>query len=187
MCIVITGPRIRLAESADLSAIMDIYNYEILNTTSTFDTEPATLQSRSAWLASHRPPRHPVVVAELKSLQPDTTPWVAGFGCLSAWSQRCAYARAAEVSIYVHREARRRGVGRAILTELITWGRTAGLGVLLARICSEGEASLGLHEALGFRSIGTMRRVGEKFGRILDIELYDLQLDEPESADQSGE
>ena len=167
---------IRLASSTDLLAIMDIYNHEVVHATSTFDTEPVTLASRQTWLAEHQSPRRPVVVAEEIAVAR-----IAGFGSLSAWSSRCAYARAAEVSIYVHHEARRRGVGRAILAELVARAQAAGLGVLLARICSEGQASVALHRALGFCHIGTMRRVGEKFGRILDIELYDLQLDAPSS------
>lgn len=170
---------IRAAEDRDLPAIMDIYNHEIRNTTSTFDTEPVTLENRRAWLAAHQSPRHPALVAAFApdgSRQKDEIV-LAGFGTLSAWSERCAYARAAEVSVYVHRDARRRGVGRAILDGLIARARDAGLGVLLARICAEGEGSIALHRSLGFEPIGIMRRVGEKFGRILDIELFDLQLD----------
>jgi phosphinothricin acetyltransferase len=68
-------------------------------------------------------------------------------------------------------------VGRALLSDLVRRGRSAGLGVLLARITSESEASFDLHRALGFTTIGVMRRVGEKFGRILDVELMDLHLD----------
>jgi phosphinothricin acetyltransferase len=165
---------IRLAGAADLPAIADIYNHEVAHATSTFDTEPVTLDSRRAWLEAHDPARHPVIVAERAGQ-------VVGFASLSSWSERCAYARAAEVSVYVHRDHRGSGAGRALLAELIERGRTAGLGVLLARISAESQASLRLHESLGFQRIGTMRRVGEKFKRILDIELYDLHLDETAS------
>jgi L-amino acid N-acyltransferase len=165
---------IRLAGAADVPAIVDIYNHEVVHATSTFDTEPVTLDSRRAWLEAHDPARHPVIVAERAGQ-------IVGFASLSSWSERCAYARAAEVSVYVHREHRGSGAGRALLAELIARGRAAGLGVLLARIAAEGQASLRLHESLGFQRIGTMRRVGEKLGRILDIELYDLHLDEPAS------
>ena len=76
---------------------------------------------------------------------------------------------------------RRRGIGRALLADLIARGRAAGLGVLLARIESSGGASLALHRAFGFQPIGTMRRVGEKSGRLLDVELLDLHLDTPDA------
>ncbi|MEM9488562.1 MAG: N-acetyltransferase family protein, partial [Myxococcota bacterium] len=169
-------PVIRTAEQVDLSAIVEIYNYEITHGTSTFDTQPVTLDERRVWLAAHDSPRYPVVVADWPDSHSrtevghrgDTWPNVAGWASLSPWSQRCAYARAAEVSVYVDRRARGLGIGRALLGELVARGRDAGLGVLLARICAEGAVSLALHRALGFEHIGTMRRVGEKFGRILD-------------------
>jgi phosphinothricin acetyltransferase len=161
---------IRPATPADLQAIVDIYNDEVLHGVATFDTEPWTATGQAAWLAEHTTGRHPLLVAEV-------TGCVIGWASLSAWSSRCAYARAAEVSIYVHRDERGRGVGRALLAELIARGRAGGLGVLLARIEASGAASLRLHRTVGFRSIGTMRRVGEKFGRVLDVELLELHLD----------
>jgi phosphinothricin acetyltransferase len=161
---------IRLAEAADLEAIVAIYNHEVRNGVATFDTEPWTVAGQAEWLGSHDAVRHPVTVAEEHGA-------VAGWASLSAWSSRCAYARAAEVSLYVQAERRERGIGRALLSDLIARARRAGLAVLLARIERSGEVSLGLHRTLGFTSIGTMRRVGEKFGRILDVELLDLHLD----------
>ena len=69
------------------------------------------------------------------------------------------------------------GAGRLLLGALIERARDAGLGVILARIAEANEASVGLFESFGFGHIGTQRRCGEKFGRILDVELMDLQLD----------
>jgi len=164
---------LRSARADDLPAIIDIYNYEVEHGVATFDTEPWTLDAQAAWLATHGTPAHPLIVAEEGGR-------VLGWACLSSWSTRCAYARAAEVSLYVHQDHRGRGDGRALLAELITRARAAGLGVLLARIESSGTVSLALHRAHGFRPIGTMRRVGEKRGRILDVELLDLHLDAAE-------
>ncbi len=164
--------RLRLARPGDLRAIADIYNHEVLHATSTFDTEPVTVAERGRWLADHEPARHPVIVAA-----EDPGAAVVAFASLSAWSRRRAYARTAEVSVYVHRRARGRGLGRALLADLIDRARAAGHAVLLARICSEGQASLRLHESLGFVPVGTMHRVGEKFGRVLDVELCELLLE----------
>lgn len=161
---------IRLARDSDLPRIVKIYNHEVLHGSATFDTEPVDVASRRVWLQAHQPPRHPAIVADDGGL-------VRGFACLSAWSDRCAYARAAEVSLYVDTDARGQGLGRALLRALIERGKNAGLGVLIARICVESIPSLRLHESLGFQHIGSMRRVGQKFGRILDIELYDLHID----------
>lgn len=164
---------IRRAEARDAEAIADIYNHEVLHSTATFDTQPVTVQERRSWLEAHEAPNRPVVVAQIDGE-------VVGWASLSAWSPRCAYARAAEVSVYVHRAHRGRGIGGRLLAELVRRGREAGLGVLLARICTEGEASIALHRRQGFETIGVMRRVGHKLGRVLDIELMDLQLDQGE-------
>lgn len=162
---------VRDAEKRDLAAIAAVYDHEVQTSTATFDAVSPTMEQHAAWLARHGEPRYPVLVAELEGV-------VCGWASLSPWSERCAYARAAEVSVYVHRDHRGRGVGRALLGELVARARAAGLGVLLARIVSDGAASRALHESLGFQHIGTMRRVGEKFGRVLDVDLFDLQLDE---------
>ena len=161
---------LRLATESDLSAIFDIYDDEILHGTATFDTEPYSEARRHAWLEHHSPDRHPVVVAEDGGL-------VVGWASLSEWSDRCAYARSAEVSTYVHANHRGRGVGRVLLADLVARSRAAGLGVLLARITSESAVSRRLHERFGFERVGTLRRVGEKFGRILDVDILELELD----------
>lgn len=166
---------LRLAGARDVDAINRIYDHEVLHGTSTFDTEPMTREARRTWLAEHASARHPAIVAELDE---GGGAVVVGWACLSAWSPRCAYARAAEVSLYVDAAFRGRGVGRALLEDLVARGRSAGLGVLLARISlASGDASRALHQALGFAPIGVMRRVGEKHGRLLDVELLDLHLD----------
>lgn len=162
---------LRAARPSDAAAINVIYNREVETSTATFDTQPVSIEERRHWLEQHGTPRRRAIVAE------DDSGEVIGWAALSAWSPRCAYARAAEVSIYVHANHRNEGVGRALLGELIAGARRAGLGVLLARVADASEASLALHRAAGFRSIGTMRRVGEKLGRILDVELLDLHLD----------
>src|SRR5881397_1103955 len=150
---------LRSACADDLPAVIDIYNYEVEHGVATFDTVPWTLEDRAPWFAAHASPQHPLIVVVESGR-------VVGWGSLSAWSDRCAYARAAEVSVYVHQDHRGHGIGRALLAELIVRGRAA---------------SLALHRALGFQPIGTMRRVGEKSGRLLDVELLDLHLDTPDA------
>lgn len=165
---------IRDATPDDHDGIFEIYDHEVLHGTSTFDTTVKSRAEREAWLAEHRGPARPAIVA----VAPDHgSSRVLGWATLSAWSNRCAYARAAENSVYVHESARGRGVGRALLTELVARAKAAGLAVVLARIVEGNPASLRLHEAMGFQTIGVMRRVGEKFGRVLDVRLMDLHLD----------
>lgn len=143
-----------------------------------------TLDERRAWLRGHDPARHPVIVATAltaaresgndRAAEPER---ILGFASLSEWSNRCAYARAAEISIYVDAQARGCGVGGRLLAGLIERARRSEVRVLLARIVADSVASIRMHRSAGFAHIGTMRRVGQKFGRILDVELYDLHLD----------
>ena len=162
--------QIRQATEADLPGIFAIYDHEVLHGTATFDTEPKSEAERLAWLRDDAKGKYPILVAEAGGA-------IAGWARLYAWSNRCAYARAAENAVYVHREHRGQGVGRALLAELIRLAPQRGVHVLLARIVEGNPGSLALHEALGFRSIGVMQRVGEKFGRVLDVRLMDRQLD----------
>ncbi len=161
----------RLAQPPDLEAIMEIYHDEVLQGTGTFDTEPLSQEKQKAWFESHDRARYPLIVALGEGR-------VLGWGSIKAWSDRRAYDRTAEISVYVHREHRRRNVGRVVLAELVARARNAGLGVLLARIAGGNEGSTRMFRGAGFKPIGTMRRVGEKHGQVLDVELMDLQIEE---------
>jgi phosphinothricin acetyltransferase len=152
---------IRLATVADLEAIRAIFNYYVERSTCTFQIEPETAEERLEWFRG-RSERHPVTVAVVER---DVLGWAA----LSPWKARCAYAHSAEVSVYVHPDHHRRGVGRALLLDLIERGRCAGLHTLIGGACSEQTASLALQSALGFEPVGTFRAVGRKFDRWLDV------------------
>lgn len=165
--------QIRPATIEDLDAIFEIYEHEVLHGVATFDTDAYSRDERLAWFEHHQTPLHPAVVLEDGGA-------VVGWAALSQFSFKRAYDRTAEVSVYVHKDHRSKGIGRRLLTELIRLGKERGVGVLLARIAAEQVPSLGLHLSLGFQHVGTMRRVGEKFGRVLDVELLDYQLDEKE-------
>jgi len=155
----------------DLPGIFEIYDEQVLRGTATFETVPKTPDERLHWLGEHGSERHPAIVAVEGGK-------VLGWATLSMWSTRCAYARAAENSVYVHPRHHGKGVGKALMEELIRRARAAGLGVVLARVVEGNPASLRLHEAMGFQTVGVMHRVGEKFGRILDVRLMELHLDD---------
>jgi L-amino acid N-acyltransferase len=161
---------VRDGGAADLAAVAAIYNHEVATSLASLDTEPMQGEALARFAAVHRSPRYPLRVAESDGA-------VIGWATLSPWSSRCGYARAAEVSIYVDAPARGRGVGRALLSDLIDCAARAGIAVLLARIVAGREASLALHRGLGFSEIGVMRRVGEKLGQIVDVVLLDRHLD----------
>ncbi|MDE2511602.1 MAG: N-acetyltransferase [Elusimicrobia bacterium] len=160
---------IRPAREEDLPAVTAIYNEAVERTTGTFDTEPKTLAQTAAWFRSHGE-THPVLAAEEDGR-------VVAWASLSPWSDRCAYARSAEVSVYVEVPARGRGIAGELLDELLRRGRAAGVKQALARITQDNEASLRLHARRGFAEVGRLRRVGEKFGRVLDVHILQLSLE----------
>lgn len=155
--------KVRAAQGEDLAEITAIYNDAMEKTTATFDTEAKTVEQQKAWLAEHGG-RYPVLVAEREGV-------VIGWASLSRWSDRCAYAETAEDSVYVAETARGAGVGRALLGAALEAGRSAGLRTVLARVVEGNPASLSLHQAYGFETIGVMRQVGRKFGRLLDVRM----------------
>jgi L-amino acid N-acyltransferase YncA len=152
---------IRLAERRDAAAIRDIYNVEVATSTVTFDLVPRTLDEQVAWIDDHSG-GHPAIVAVAGDE-------VIGFGSLSPYKDRAAYAPTVEDSVYVHRDHRGRGVGRALLEELVRLGRDHGFHSVIARIVGGHEASIALHEACAFEHVGVEREVGRKLNRWLDV------------------
>ena len=160
---------IRPAEPSDLGRIFEIYNREVGEEVTTFDTEPRVLGRDDGWLLE-RPARYPVLVGEENDR-------IVGWSSLSQWSPRGAYARTAEVSVYVDPDYRGRGYGKRLLAAVVELAPATGAGVLLARVVEPNPASTATHRSLGFEPIGVQRRAGEKFGRILDVTLMDLHVD----------
>lgn len=152
---------IRPATIDDLPAILDIYNDEVLNGVATFDTQPRTLGQQTQWFAAHDS-RHPILVAVLDGR-------VAGWASLNQYSDRAAYDGLAEDSLYIHRDFRRRGAGKALLAALLDEGRRVGLHSVLARITEGNDVSIRLHQDNDFAIMGVLREAGEKFGRLLDV------------------
>ena len=152
---------VRLAIVEDAAEIRRIYNHEVERTTHTFDLVPRTLEDQRAWLRE-REGALGVLVAELGGQ-------VVGFSSLSEYRPRAAYRTTVESSVYVDETARGRGVGRQLMHELVGLARARGFHTMVARIAGGHEASIQLHEAVGFTIVGTEREVGRKFGGWLDV------------------
>ncbi len=161
---------IRRARDEDAGAIAEVYNEAIRNTTATFDTEPKSVKDRMRWLQS-RDARHPVIVAEFDGQ-------VIGWAALSQWSDRPAYTHTAESSFYVKEQFRGKGVGRMLKVRLIDEARRAGFHTIIARVAEGSDASIHLNQSVGFAHVGTLREVGFKFGRRLDVHLMQLMLND---------
>jgi phosphinothricin acetyltransferase len=160
---------IRRAKLADVAAVTDIYNEAILTTTATFDTEPKSLAERTQWLRSHGE-RHPVLVAVMDNK-------VVGWASLSEWSDRCAYHDTAETSFYVKAAFRGRGIGRKLKEAIIQEARRLRYHSIIARVAEGSEESLHLNQTVGFIHIGTLKEVGRKFGKLLDVHILQKMLD----------
>jgi phosphinothricin acetyltransferase len=152
---------IRVATRDDAGIINDIQNYYVLSSTATFHTESQTLDERLAWLDG-RSRAHPVTVAEADGA-------VVGWGALEIFRSRPAYRHTAELSVYVHHERHRLGIGRAIVADLIQRARTLGHHTLVGGCCSETTSAIALLEASGFTRVARFREVGHKFDRWLDV------------------
>lgn len=155
--------QIRPATELDIASITDIYNDAIINTTATFDTDVKTVEERLIWFRNHDQ-NHPILVASIKGD-------VIGWASLSKWSDRCAYDSTAEVSVYVKKEFRDQGIGKRLLELITLEGKEKGLHTLISRITEGNEKSIYLHERLGFVTIGTLKEVGKKFGKLLDVHM----------------
>jgi L-amino acid N-acyltransferase YncA len=152
---------IRLAERRDAAGIRAIYNHYVTESTALFDMVPRTLDEQVQWLDEHAG-GHPAVVAERDGR-------IGGFGSLSPFRSRPAYATTVEDSVYLLDGHLGLGIGRSLLDELIRLAGAHGFHAVIARITGENEASIGLHAACGFELVGTEREVGRKFGRWLDV------------------
>ena len=170
---------VRAATHDDAEAIRAIYNAEVTGSTVTFDMVARDRDAQDRWLDEHAG-AYPAVVA-------DESGKIAGFGSLTPYRPRPAYATTVEDSVYVHADWRGRGVGRLILEELVRLAGAHGFHAVMGRIVGGHEASIGLHSACGFEMVGVEREVGRKFGRWLDVAVMQLLLDgPPSSADGSS-
>ena len=154
---------IRKAKIDDLKDIINIYNEAIQKTVATFDTELKTLEQKKIWFIEHGK-NNPIIVAEKEGI-------IFGWAALSKYSTRCAYSNTAEISLYVREEYQGKGIGRKLMDEIIQEGEKTNIHTVLARITEGNEVSVNLHKSVGFAHIGTMKEVGQKFGRLLDVHL----------------
>jgi phosphinothricin acetyltransferase len=156
--------KVRLATRDDAEAICSIYNPFVTGSTVTFDMVPRSMEDQLQWLDEHSG-AHPAVVAV------DDGGVVRGFASVSPYRSRPAYRTTVEDSVYVQPGVQGRGVGRLLLTEIVTVAEAHGFHAVMARIVDGHEASIALHRSCGFTLVGVERQVGRKFGRWLDVAL----------------
>lgn len=152
----------RPATEADAPAILDIFNYAVLETLAVWTETPVTLDNRLAMMRERAARGYPFFVAELDGA-------IAGYASFGDFRHFDGYAATVEHSIYVAPCSHRRGVARALMPPLIDAARACGKHVMVGAITSDNEASIRLHAAFGFEKTGLMPQVGRKFGRWIDL------------------
>jgi phosphinothricin acetyltransferase len=148
----------RPATPDDAPELARIYNEGIEDRVATFETRPRTADEVRGWFDG----THPVVAVEQDGR-------VVAFGAASTYRPRACYAGVAECSVYVAREARRRGVGARALNALADAAAAAGFWKLVGRVFPENEPSRRMLRACGFREVGTYEKHGRLDGRWRDV------------------
>jgi L-amino acid N-acyltransferase YncA len=165
---------IRDAVAADLAAITGIYAHHVLTGNGTFEETPPDAAEIAARLAKVQSAGCAWLVAEHDGA-------IVGYGYYAQIRDRSAYRFTAEDSIYVRDDVRGMGVGKALVQALLEHATARGFRQMIAVIGdSENVGSIGLHSALGFRQIGTMKAVGLKFGQWVDVVTMQRALGEGE-------
>ncbi len=162
---------VRDATLADLPSVREIYNHYVMNSTVTFDEKPMTNAEMRKKYEKVTGTKMPFIVAENPAGQ------ILGYANVYPWKEKAAYRYTVENSIYLGPAATGRGLGTALLSELIERSRAAGLKEIIAVIADRGaEASIAIHQKFGFVEIGHMGKVGYKFDRWLGTVLMQKSL-----------
>ncbi|MFI8005533.1 GNAT family N-acetyltransferase [Streptomyces sp. NPDC086010] len=167
---------VRPGVEADLAPLTDIYNHYVRETALTFDTAPFAPEERLPWLRSHpEDGPHRLLVAQ-DPRTGDNAHRVLGYATSSPYRPKAAYGTSVEVSVYCAPGTTGRGIGTLLYKALFEALADEDLNRAYAAIAQPNEASVRLHDAFGFRHVGTYTEVGRKFGRYWDVSWYEKPL-----------
>lgn len=162
--------QLRPYQTKDTQAILDIINYNILNSTALYDYNIRTYDQQKAILEEKINKNFPVIVAEYNDR-------LLGFGMYGEFRFREAYKYTVEHSVYVKNEYNGKGIGKIILAELIQIAKKQNLHTMIAVIDAENQSSVDFHEKFGFKTVGIIKESGYKFDRWLDSVFMQLILE----------
>ena len=160
---------VRPASAADSEALARIYNYYIENTVITFEEEPVSAQAMAGRVAETQSLSLPWLVAEIEGA-------VVGYAYARKWRERSAYRYSRETTIYLERGYEGRGIGKTLYSGLLPLLRERGIHVAIGGVALPNEASVALHEKLGFKHVATFHQVGFKHDRWVDVAYWQLVL-----------
>lgn len=151
------------ATLADASDIAAIYGHYVVHSTATFETRPPDVTEMVARIGSVLGEGLPWLVAR------DADGQVQGFAYAARFHARGGYRYSCETSIYVHPDAKGKGLGTALMTALVASCEGAGLRQAFAIIAGTEPASVVLHARMGYRPCGTLEKAGRKHGQWIDV------------------
>ncbi len=152
--------KIRPYQIDDAPGILEIINYNILNSTALYDYEPRTLENQISILDEKLSKGFPIIVATENEM-------VVGFGYYSEFRFREAYKFTVEHSVYAHPNHLEKGIGKLILENLIHLAKVQKLHTMIGVIDAENKGSIEFHKKFGFEIAGTIKESGYKFNRWL--------------------
>jgi phosphinothricin acetyltransferase len=160
------GIMIRPVKSSDAVSITGIYNYYIKNSVITFEEIPLSIHEMEARILK--------IGAQYPWLVWEESGEISGYAYVNTWKEKTAYRYAAELSIYVRHDSRRKGIGRELLSRLLEEVRKTNIHALVSGITLPNEASVALHEQFGFTQIASFKEIGFKFDQWLDVGYWEL-------------
>ena len=164
-----TNALVRPVSASDAEAIARIYNYYIQNTVITFEEDPVSVQAMATRIADTEALSLPWLVAEVDGK-------IVGYAYARKWRERSAYRYSRETTIYLERGYEGRGIGKTLYSALLPLLRERGIHVAIGGVALPNEASVALHEKLGFELVATFREVGFKHDRWVDVAYWQLVL-----------
>ncbi|SRR5258708_16860819 len=164
---------VRCEHGRHAQAILDIFNDAIVTSTALYDYKPRTLENMTTWFETKAKGKFPVIGIENAEGE------LMGFGSFGTFRAWPAYKYSVEHSVYVNARFRGQGLGKKLLTEVITAATEQNYHLLIGAIDTANAVSIGLHKSLGFIHSGTITEAGFKFGRWLDVAFYQLKLKTP--------
>lgn len=159
---------VRTVKLKDANEISEIYNYYILNSIVTFEETPVTVGEMREKIKS--------INSKLPWIVYEKDQQILGYAYASEWKSRCSYKYSVESTIYLRQGEEKKGVGTSLYTELIERLINIGFHVVIGGISLPNDASIALHEKLGFKKIAHFKEVGYKFENWVDVGYWELMI-----------
>jgi phosphinothricin acetyltransferase len=153
---------LRPATIQDVPQILAIVNHAIATSTANYNYEPQTLAEQTAWFESKQQHNFPVWVAVVEDL-------AVAFGTYGTFREKMGYRYTVEHTIYVQENQQRKGIGKALLIQLVTQAKAEGYHAMIGGIDAKNAESIAFNQKMGFEIVGHLKEVGYKFDQWLDL------------------